>query len=135
MALFDRLVTGRHSPPNACHAQDGEPLIVRPKRNVPVTATARGHRFSTLSCPTKLSTFGWVTAAPHAFTIDEFLASADQRDLRDEETVKAVELMVVKANRFAVGTPLGVTYFRRGIEHVRMELVVHKVLFAPRLAR
>lgn len=120
---YNKVLVGRLSPKNGCHANDDEILILKPKK----LAKDReiGHHF--ISSKSKMkSKYGWVKETSY-FTFDDFKADFLPSEV-DEVTIRHNKVMLDSINYLNAETPVAVTYSER-IEPRRMELTVHRVIF------
>ena len=123
---FTKHLVGKFSAENKCFALDGEVLYVAPRSNVPMKS-AVAHHFTSAVNKMVTSKFGWVQNT-EPFTVDDFISRYFNGEI-DGTGESHLVTMFHDTQRIEAGKPVGVDYFKRGIEQPRMELCVHKVFF------
>jgi hypothetical protein len=123
---FTKHVVGRFSAENKCFALDGEVLYVAPRLNVPMKAGVAHHFTSAVNSMVK-SKFGWVQNT-EPFTVEDFVRKYFNGEI-DGAGEAHLLTMFSDTRAIEAGKPVGVDYFKRGIEQRRMELSVHRVVF------
>ncbi|HEY7501927.1 MAG TPA: hypothetical protein VH740_25625 [Vicinamibacterales bacterium] len=128
---FTKHLVGRFSAKNKCFALDGEVLYVAPRSNVPMKP-AVGHRFTSAVNKMVTSKFGWVQNT-EPFTVDDFIRKYFNGEI-DSAGESHLITMFRDIQAIEPGKPVGVDYFKRGLDQPRMELNVHRVIFYGRVA-
>ena len=82
--------------------------------------------FLSAAAPDKRSKFGWVKCSDRPFTSEALIAEHPKIDKSREQCELLAELLLAIA-KLPEGTPVAGSYFRRGVEHPRIELSFHKV--------
>jgi len=125
--MFSKVLVGRHSPENQCNAQNGEILMLKPRGQAPIGEYVAHYFLSGKDRRTK-SKYGWVKEV-EPFSLNDFIEQNHLEAYLNEEDRVQMERMFSKIDNLPPDTPVAATYSRRGIEHKRMELTVHKVFF------
>jgi hypothetical protein len=118
-----RILTARYSPPNGCHAKDGELLVIAPRPSVPVK-TVVPHSF--LALPSrKRSRFGWVTEVTAQPIPDLFASHGAVLEPRFE---LFYSMLLERISNLPPGTSVGCDYLKDGLSS-SMSLSIHPVSF------
>ena len=124
--MFNKSLIALCSPQNGCFAEDGAILYPSVPNYQP--ATPGSYHFVQLAKTNKRSKFGWVKSCKQSFTLEEFLAGYPELDQSDEQRALLNGLFEAMS-KLQDDTPVAVTFFRRGLEHPRLELTSHRVFF------
>jgi hypothetical protein len=123
---YTKSLVGRFSPKNGCHVANGEILIVKPHRKVPIR-NIHPHGFVGVDSRKK-SKYGWVAESEQPFSLEEFLSRFGLRGASEE--VDAIRLMLDSVKDLPAGVPVGCDYRKDGLSS-RMNLWIHRVAFYP----
>lgn len=127
VTMFQKLLVAKYSPSNRCYVPDGTVLFVRPAAAVRMTA-AVPHKFVGAADRKTTSKFAWVKAVT-PFTLEQYIAEHLLGEEISADMLKHLEVMLSAIARLSDGTPVGATYFQRGVERRVMEFDVHRVIF------
>ena len=127
MKFYSKILIAKYNPENKCFADDDTVLYANPfifKKLV----SSKSLTFRSTINPSIKSSYGWIKEV-EPFTLDDFiLKHFDNIELNTME-IEAIELLLDSIIKFDAGTPMGATYFQRGIEKQYMALSIHKVIF------
>jgi len=125
--MYTKLLVGKYSPENHCHAADGEPLTILPRANA---REHQGNPFLSLNHKTVKSKYGWVKQV-EPFTLDDFIGNiAWKKGIYDEQEAREhLTIMLESIARLEEGTPVTADYTHRGIIERKIVLSVHQVIF------
>ena len=124
---YKKILVARHSPKNGCNAEDGDVLIIVPRRTIPQRTTVSHYFIAAKDGKTK-SKYGWVQDVS-AFTLDDFVKSYLAAGKMSDTEREHIETMLVSIQKLPENTPTTATYRVRGAIERRMKLTVHRVVF------
>lgn len=124
---FTKILVAKYSPPNGCNINEGEVLILRPKKNIPMKNYVP-HYFISMESPSLKSKYGWVKDV-EPFAFKEFIKRhVGSEDLSDDER-SHLYTMLQAIEKLPAGTPVATEYSKYGVIEQKMVITVHKVIF------
>ncbi|HEV3437215.1 MAG TPA: hypothetical protein VG122_07645 [Gemmata sp.] len=127
MEIFQKLLVGKFSLKNGCHANDGEILTLIPRKEIPKNKDV-AHYFVSVRDSGIKSKYGWVEEAK-PFTIEDFIRTQLSAREIGEQEMEHIRIMLSSIQKLVPGTPVTPSYVVRGVIEKRTDLIVHKVFF------
>ncbi len=122
---YNKLLISKFNPKNGCYVDNGEYLILLPKKNLPLKDFVE-HKFNGAINIKKSSKYGWVKNVT-PFTLDEFIQNI-KLDINKIDK-QHLQIMLESIAFLSENTPVAVTYSQKSMFEKEMELKVHKVFF------
>lgn len=123
---YNKILISRYSPENKCYIQDGDPLIIIPKLNVPLKDYVTYFFVSAKDKKTK-SRYGWVKLVEE-FELKDFISKYVNIALTTEE-ISSIKIILDSIVQYAEDTPVAVTYSQKSFDEKVMKLSIHKIIF------
>lgn len=123
---FTKIIIAKNSPNNGCFGDNGETLMLLPKKKVPVRDFVP-HVFSSLKNKNIKSKYGWIKSTT-PFTLKEFLDNNFSTDVSEEELECLLNLFE-SIEKLPEETTVAATYNKKSAFDNEMVLKVHKVFF------
>lgn len=117
----------KYNPENKCFAATDTVLYAKPLIFKKLVSSKSLAFISTIS-PSIKSRYGWIKEL-EPFTLDDFILKHLSNIELNTMEIEALEILFDSIMKFDAGTPMGATYFQRGIEKQFMALSIHKVIF------
>jgi len=123
---YNKILISRYSPENNCYVQNGEPLIIIPKLNIPLKDHVPCFFVSAKDKKTK-SKYGWVKLVEE-FELKDFIDKYVKVELTTEE-ITSIKIMLDSIVKYSEDTSVTATYSQKSFDGKEMKLNIHKIIF------